>query len=68
MCQNTNEYVIDDDSMDDLICSICGRSDKPEDFRHCEDCGNDVCESCYIDEDLLCEICLQEVVIEQAKS
>lgn len=32
--------------MDDLQCPICGRTDKPEDFRNCNKCYRDVCESC----------------------
>lgn len=44
---------------DDVCCIICGRIDKPEDFRECSECQENICESCFIGDENICESCRQ---------
>jgi hypothetical protein len=42
---------------DDEKCPICGREDKPEDFRECKKCHELVCESC-VNKQHVCTNCV----------
>lgn len=41
-----------------MRCPICDREDKDDDFRECENCCRDICESCIID--YICYECEEE--------
>lgn len=45
---------------DDFECRICGRFDKPDDFRMCYRCSEQMCETCEVYEYTLCLDCYND--------
>ncbi len=49
---------------DNMICELCGREDKAEDFVVCSNCERDICESCVesCSRDHVCVDCLDDII------